>query len=207
MPSREFSYGRGKHGLSHGGLSGSCGSADTNCVNYAATSEKLLRAFTQMMMCRKKLNFYLCQQVARALPSSRTRSRCYEKSDCRSFREYSGVLLQQVRKFSSWTHPWTQHSRAMPTPYEDANWQCLLVCSMVSGCRAAKALLKLPGKEGRKVKDVMQHAKARVLSTRHGRRVLSDMGVSWFFEDVGIWGTKTMQGALLKGVWIFWPTM
>lgn len=69
--------------------------------------------------------------------------------------------------------------------FEDQPGFIKMACSRL-GCRAAKVLLKLPGKEGRKVKDVMQHAKARVLSTRHGRRVLSDMGVSWFFEDVGI---------------------
>jgi len=45
------------------------------------------------------------------------------------------------------------------------------------GCRAAKVLLKLPGNEGRKAKDVMQRAKTKVQSTRYGRRMLFDMGI------------------------------
>jgi len=45
------------------------------------------------------------------------------------------------------------------------------------GLLATKVLLKLPGKEGMKAKHVMQRAKAKVQSTRHGRHVLSDMGI------------------------------
>jgi len=51
-----------------------------------------------------------------------------------------------------------------------------MACSRL-GCRAAKVLLKLPGNEGRKAKNVMQRAKTKVQSTRHGRRLLSDMGI------------------------------
>jgi len=51
-----------------------------------------------------------------------------------------------------------------------------MACSRL-GCRAAKVLLKLPGKEGRKAKDVIQRAKTEVQSTRHGRSVLSEMGI------------------------------